>query len=137
MKLIIRQCVHCSKEFKTYNAKQKFCGTICAAISIESLRPEFFIFERDGFRCVYCGRTPSEDNIKLVVDHIYPRAKDGESYIWNLATACNICNSSKNAKIFRDEVLLDIHERIKNKNKNLSDSNKNHIYEFYKARYGK
>src|SRR3990167_10257174 len=30
----------------------------------------FEIFARDGFRCRYCGRTPQEDGVKLVVEHI-------------------------------------------------------------------
>lgn len=48
------------------------------------------IFERDGFRCVYCGSTD-----RLEVDHVVPRARGGANVAANLATACRPCNASK------------------------------------------
>jgi len=50
---------------------------------------------RDNFRCRYCGRTPSEDNIKLHVDHVKPISKGGKTEINNLVTACSDCNVGK------------------------------------------
>lgn len=52
-----------------------------------------FIFERDGFRCAWCGGT--ED---LTVDHIYPRSLGGAHTEDNLQALCRSCNSSKGAR---------------------------------------
>ncbi len=51
------------------------------------------IFERDGFRCVYCGRVLPSD--QLTVDHVQPRVKRGDHSMGNLVTACMPCNTAK------------------------------------------
>lgn len=51
-------------------------------------------FERDKYRCVYCG---SKD-VRLEADHIVPVSSGGPSTLANLATACKPCNRSKGAK---------------------------------------
>lgn len=48
------------------------------------------VFERDGYRCVFCGGW--ED---LTVDHIHPESLGGPSTFDNLQTACRPCNSAK------------------------------------------
>lgn len=48
------------------------------------------VFERDGWRCVYCG---SGENLHC--DHVIPASRGGSSEIGNLATACRPCNLSK------------------------------------------
>lgn len=53
------------------------------------------ILRRDGFRCVYCGRSAFEDQVVLHVDHIVPFAKGGNDIARNLATACRDCNMAK------------------------------------------
>lgn len=60
------------------------------------LSPKYMhIFERDGFRCHYCGAdTP------LTVDHIVPRSRGGSEADSNLVTACRSCNSSKRNKSY-------------------------------------
>jgi 5-methylcytosine-specific restriction endonuclease McrA len=51
------------------------------------------IFERDRFRCVYCGECfPAE---ALTVDHVEPRARGGDRSGGNLVTACGPCNTAK------------------------------------------
>ena len=45
------------------------------------------ILERDGYKCVICGRGP-EDGVELVVDHIKPKDKGGSSDISNGQTLC-------------------------------------------------
>jgi 5-methylcytosine-specific restriction endonuclease McrA len=59
----------------------------------------FNIFNRDNFRCTYCGRSSSEDGVKLEVDHIIPVAKGGKNTEENLTTACYECNRGKNTKL--------------------------------------
>lgn len=50
------------------------------------------VFERDEYRCVYCGADVS-DNPQC--DHVTPLASGGKSEPDNLVTACKPCNSSK------------------------------------------
>lgn len=45
---------------------------------------------RDNGLCLYCG------NIATHVDHIIPVTKDGPHALFNLASACEHCNKSKN-----------------------------------------
>ena len=51
------------------------------------------IFERDGYRCVYCGtQSPVE---ALTLDHVQPRVRGGDHSEGNLVTACRACNILK------------------------------------------
>lgn len=51
------------------------------------------IFQRDGYRCVYCGELfPAEE---LTVDHVQPRVRGGDRSEGNLVTACRACNTLK------------------------------------------
>jgi len=51
------------------------------------------IFERDGYRCVYCGvQLPAEE---LTLDHVQPRVRGGDRSEGNLVTACRACNTLK------------------------------------------
>lgn len=60
------------------------------------------VFKRDGFRCIYCGRTPSTDGVKLHVDHKVPVDMGGEDSLDNLQTLCSECNEGKK-NLFKDE----------------------------------
>jgi 5-methylcytosine-specific restriction endonuclease McrA len=51
------------------------------------------IFERDGFRCVYCGQQFPE--AELTLDHVQPRVHGGDRSEGNLVTACRACNTLK------------------------------------------
>lgn len=51
------------------------------------------IFERDEYRCVYCGeRFEAEE---LTLDHVQPRVRGGDRSEGNLVTACSACNTLK------------------------------------------
>ena len=51
------------------------------------------IFERDDFRCVYCGECfPPE---QLTIDHVEARVRGGDRSDGNLVTACGACNTLK------------------------------------------
>lgn len=58
----------------------------------------FEILARDGFRCQYCGATPT-DGALLQVDHRKPRARGGTDEHDNLTTACQDCNYGKSDRI--------------------------------------
>jgi 5-methylcytosine-specific restriction endonuclease McrA len=51
------------------------------------------IFERDDFRCVYCGEQFLAE--ELTVDHVQPRVRGGDRSEGNLVTACKGCNTLK------------------------------------------
>lgn len=54
------------------------------------------VFIRDGFKCVYCGATPSEG--ELQADHVISVKNGGTNDIGNLVAACRECNAAKAAK---------------------------------------
>ncbi|SFM00232.1 HNH endonuclease [Bradyrhizobium sp. NFR13] len=81
-----------------------------------SKKTRFEVFKRDGFRCVYCGATPSE-TVLLEADHIHPVAAGGTNDIDNLVTACDACNRGKGARLLTsvpptlEEKALEVAER--------------------------
>jgi 5-methylcytosine-specific restriction endonuclease McrA len=57
------------------------------------------VFERDGFRCVKCGRgMHSEPPVEIEADHIKPESKGGKTVKGNLQTLCICCNRGKGAR---------------------------------------
>src|SRR6185437_1984222 len=65
----------------------------CAATSGGCSLKRDEIFERDDWRCVYCGEVfPPEE---LTLDHVQPRVRGGDRSHGNLVTACKACNTRK------------------------------------------
>lgn len=58
----------------------------------------FSVLMRDGFRCRYCGRTASEPEVVLHVDHVVPLSAGGATSEANLLTACAECNLGKSTR---------------------------------------
>lgn len=54
------------------------------------------IFQRDGFKCQYCGAQSH-----LSIDHIVAESRGGTLDESNLLTACGSCNSAKGSKEYR------------------------------------
>ncbi len=63
---------------------------------LDDFSPELkrLILERDGHKCVVCGRTEGE-GYELQVDHILPKDKGGKASLENGQTLCSICNFRK------------------------------------------
>jgi 5-methylcytosine-specific restriction endonuclease McrA len=63
------------------------------------------VFERDDYRCVYCGQRFAAD--ELSIDHVEPRVRGGDQSTGNLVTACKGCNTLKGhrrvSQFLRDE----------------------------------
>lgn len=57
------------------------------------------IFERDGYKCLCCGKSMNE--AELEIDHIIPISIGGKSVEDNLQTLCKACNISKGTQIIR------------------------------------
>lgn len=51
------------------------------------------IFERDDYRCVYCGERFAPE--ELTLDHVQARVRGGDRSEGNLVTACTACNTLK------------------------------------------
>ncbi len=61
------------------------------------------IFQRDHFKCQYCGLDGLErfENwMVLTVDHLHPAARGGSRRMDNLVTACQPCNVLKGKQVF-------------------------------------
>ena len=92
-----KKCIVCKKKFNPVHKSAKICSSECRKIYYAKYRENnphpmkiigFTIFERDNFRCAYCGKTSYEDNVKLVIEHIFPRSKGGTNEGHNVITAC-------------------------------------------------
>lgn len=64
----------------------------------------FDVFQRDGFRCQYCGLS-AKDGALLHADHVIPESKGGPTTLENLITACVDCNLGKRAKDLSPEIV--------------------------------
>jgi 5-methylcytosine-specific restriction endonuclease McrA len=56
------------------------------------------LFQRDGYRCQYCGCTGQA----LSVDHVLPRSRGGSDSWDNVTTACLPCNVRKGNRTPRE-----------------------------------
>jgi 5-methylcytosine-specific restriction endonuclease McrA len=56
-----------------------------------------FLFARDGYRCLYCGRHRAALRGRefLTRDHVVPMSRGGENTWDNVVTACSACNNRK------------------------------------------
>jgi hypothetical protein len=54
------------------------------------------VYWRDGMTCQICGKSRAKyRDLEIVVDHIFPWSKGGETVFENLQTLCETCNSGK------------------------------------------
>jgi 5-methylcytosine-specific restriction endonuclease McrA len=60
-----------------------------------------FLFARDGYCCVYCGRHRSELRGRqfLTRDHVLPISRGGENTWQNVVTSCSPCNNRKGDRL--------------------------------------
>ncbi len=77
-------------------AKDAIALAVQAAASTIRVMPalRWQVFQRDGWKCVACGRS-SQDEVILQVDHILPRSRGGPDSLDNLQTLCTVCNQGK------------------------------------------
>lgn len=53
------------------------------------------LYERDGWRCAYCGWWGGDAPDRLTLDHLHPRAQGGGNGEHNLVTSCADCNHQR------------------------------------------
>lgn len=60
------------------------------------------VLNEQGFKCIWCNRTPKDHGIVLHVDHIKPKSKYPELALdkSNLQVLCEDCNKGKSNKKF-------------------------------------
>ena len=122
---VLRNCEKCDEEYIPNQINQKYCSINCRdevygkkyddiskGIIIKGngellnyYRLRFEIFKRDNFTCQYCGRNVKEDKVKLHLDHIHPRKREGKNNDNNLVTSCQECNLGKSDVLLKDKKL--------------------------------
>lgn len=83
--------IHSPKAYRLRSRKQRAAKSEQAPISGKQ---RYRILHRDHSRCRRCGRS-MEDGVRLMVDHINPRAWGGQTEDSNLWTLCEQCNLGK------------------------------------------
>ncbi len=58
------------------------------------------VFDRDGYKCRYCGKQLTRFTATL--DHLHPVSEGGDNSFDNLTTACLHCNSRRGARPIMD-----------------------------------
>ena len=63
-----------------------------------------FLFARDGYRCMYCGRHRRELGYResLTRDHLIPLSRGGDNDWTNVVTACSRCNLKKGNRLLSE-----------------------------------
>jgi 5-methylcytosine-specific restriction endonuclease McrA len=115
--LLKKKCGICLIKFSTNIKNKIFCSKTCQLTSSSTeylltqihklkkqdkicwLKLRVIILDRDGFKCIYCGKNPREDNVKLHIDHKIPRNKGGKDTLDNLITSCDKCNLGKSDRM--------------------------------------
>lgn len=107
-------CKHCGKDYLSKSSTHRYCTNECCTADAEKGR--YLIFERDKFRCIYCGRTTYAHDIVLHVDHIIPVVRGGKDTADNLVTSCEDCNVSKQSSILANDNYFEIIKAILQRN---------------------
>jgi 5-methylcytosine-specific restriction endonuclease McrA len=71
-----------------------------------------FLFARDGYKCMYCGRTQYELRPReaLTRDHVIPISRGGLNVWTNVVTACSPCNTRKSNHLLQEIGMHLLHE---------------------------
>lgn len=115
-------CKCCGKTYLSGHSKQIFCSKDCIKNYYKNIHisdfttNRFVIFERDKFRCIYCGKSSIEDKKELRIEHIIPRSKGGNNNLENIVTSCISCNLEKLVMILGDNIINRIVTEVKKRN---------------------
>lgn len=127
-------CPTCGEETIRKGSRTKRCRHCAELEQIKKreimTRSRFTIYERDDFKCVYCGSSPIEDGVKLVLDHIIAHRYSEDNSIYNLITACDGCNFHKGERYLTKEVYDRIIKRNIERNKGITPEKIEEINKF-------
>jgi 5-methylcytosine-specific restriction endonuclease McrA len=70
-----------------------------------------FLFARDGYNCLYCGRHRSSLRGRefLTRDHVTPLSRGGLNMWNNVVTACSTCNNRKGSHLPHEVAMFPLH----------------------------
>lgn len=104
----LNQC-HACYVFFPGKSGEYFCSDSCRK-SATRPRTHYDIFNRDGFRCNYCGKSPMTDpSVELTLDHVRPWVQSRDDRACNILTACRQCNSEKlTSRAYNEEEIYKI-----------------------------
>ena len=70
-----------------------------------------FLFARDRYRCMYCGRHRTELRHRefLTRDHVVPMSRGGGNTWENVVTACSHCNNRKGSHLPTEVAMHPLH----------------------------
>lgn len=95
-------CWVCHLNFK--GKKDDWCCSDDCRKSAIRPRTHYAIFNRDGFRCGYCGLSAlTNDGVELTLDHIRSWSRSRDDRACNIITSCRACNSEKGADLVHNE----------------------------------
>jgi len=113
-------CKECSTSFTPALHNQQFCSKKCRVANEASKMKsyndarkrtsDYVIFERDNFKCVYCGAS-AHNGALLHVDHIYPKSLGGKSDVFNLVSSCSKCNLVKHSTPLSEKKTMQLWKR--------------------------
>ena len=95
-------CYVCHESFKGKEGEW-CCSDECKK---NAYRPKlhYDIFNRDGFRCNYCGLSPlTHAGVELTLDHVRPWSRARDDRACNIITCCSTCNSEKGTTLIYNE----------------------------------
>lgn len=106
----VKNQIYCSREcykkiidykfIQENRNKDEFKKAWNSSSNLRFLRKRVDIFDRDNFRCRYCGRSPLTDTkVILHIDHKIPKKHGGTDDIDNLITSCMDCNLGKSDRL--------------------------------------
>jgi 5-methylcytosine-specific restriction endonuclease McrA len=118
--LIDKSCIKCGFIIKVKRRNNKPICKLCQENShIKQYKLNSFkIFERDNFKCIYCGRSSIEHGMILQVEHVMPEYTYENNSFLNIVTSCYECNFSKSIYKLSDDVV----NRIIDRNKKLASN---------------
>lgn len=82
----------CEREIEAHRVQARRLAELHSLNGYHAFRAA--VFERDNYRCVYCG----DASLHLEVDHVVPKAQGGSDSLDNLVTACRSCNRRKSGR---------------------------------------
>lgn len=116
------KCTICGEYFTPRSKASKYCGDKCRTAALNEnfakrkKLTDFVIFERDNFKCIYCGKSSIEDGIKLILEHIYPVKRGGGADMFNIVTSCSVCNGQKSDRMMSEDNILRLWNEIERRN---------------------
>jgi 5-methylcytosine-specific restriction endonuclease McrA len=134
-----KTCPQCGSDFVSDRITTKYCSDKCRDEASKNYSPKEYdiskelIFKRDGYRCIYCGKSSIEDGVKLHLEHIFPISKGGREDLFNLAASCERCNLVKSSTVLSESLILRIWKRNENLNKNIDNKTYDELLKVFKS----